>query len=615
MKRLLTPLILIAVFIGSALSVQAQVRDGAMQVRIRYERFWAESGDDIFPDPDEFVSYIRVQDYPNLDGVGWFNSNSSVINPAWNNSTFSTGGPYTGNFSPDWLLTFTYGIQNSLGPQNSIEGFRMGFTGWEDDCHSCAGGFLCFGSCGPTNGRTTYNASCPCGCDCLFTGGDDQYCDREQNLGNYYGFRNGAPYSFTYQGVAHTGNPGYSSNCGGDDVGADYSTWWTSPCPDTLYANRTVICEPGLVTLFTGGAVFGGEYVWYENGNFLQVTADIVPYLTVYLTQTTTYRVYTRNGNGDSWSYREIQIVVDRPNISSVQTLPVSCNGLSDGQIQVNATTNYPPLEYSIDNGNTYQNSPTFAVSAGNYIVKVRNPYCEVPTFGYPITVTEPPVLVASIADVDSVSCNGGNDGAIDLSVTGGNPSYNFSWSNGNTSEDNINIPAGSYTVTITDQRNCTDTISAVVGEPAPLTASISGTDVSCAGAGDGTAAVSVSGGSAPYSYLWSNFDTTANISNLSGGTYSVVVTDAEGCSLVRRITINEALPLNLRLVVTNASCNSTPDGAILIDTSVLGGSPPYSASWSTGGSGIQLNNLSAGGYSVTVTDNDGCTASDSATG
>lgn len=614
MKRF-TPLVLLFMAFSALAPIRllAQVNDGAMQVQMRFERYWAESGDDVFPDADEFVNFIRVQDYPNLDGVGWQNS-SSTVNPAWGNGAFQTGGPYFGNFSPDWITTYTYGVQNSLGPQPSIEGFRMGFQGWEDDCHSCAGGFLCLGSpCGPPGGRTAYNSSCPCACDCLLTGGDDQFCDQEHLPNSFEGFRNGAPYSFTYQGVTHSGNPGFTGNCGGNDVGADYSTWWTSPCPDTLYANRTVICEPGLVTLFTGGAVFGGEYVWLEGTNFLQVTADIVPYLTVFVSQTTTYRVYTRNGGSDSWSYREIQIEVERPNISNIQVEPVSCNGQSDGLIRVNATTSNPPLEYSINNGNTYQLIDSFLVPAGNYIVKLRNPFCEVPTFGYPITVTEPGVLDATIADVDSVSCHGGNDGAIDLSVTGGNPPFSFNWSNGNSSEDNINIPAGSYSVTVTDNENCADTAFADVGEPLQLTTTISATDVTCAGASDGTATVVVSGGEPPYSYLWSNFDTSATATNLAGGVYSVVVTDANGCSLVRRITVNENPPLSLRLIVTDASCSGAADGEISIDTSVLGGLPPYTANWSNGGSGLSITNISAGTYSVSLTDDDGCVASDSA--
>lgn len=608
MKRF-TPfaILFFALYTLTPLQSLAQVNDGAMQVQMRFERFWAESGDDIFPDADEFVNYIRVQDYPNLDGVGWQNS-SSTVNPAWGNGAFQTGGPYFGNFSPDWVTTYTYGAQNTLGPQPSIEGFRMGFQGWEDDCHSCAGGFLCLGSpCGPPNGRTTYNSSCPCGCDCLFTGGDDQFCDQEHLPNSFDGFRNGAPYTFTYQGVTHTGNPGFTGSCGGNDVGADYSTWWTSPCPDTLYANRTVICEPGLVTLFTGGAVFGGEYVWYEGNNFLQVTADIVPYLTVYLTQTTTYRVYTRNGIGDSWSYREIQIVVDQPNISNIQTDPVSCNGLSDGLIRVNATTNYPPLEYSIDNGNSYQLIDSFIVSAGNYIVKIRNPYCEVPTFGYPVTVTEPGVLDATIADIDSVSCNGGNDGAIDLTVTGGNPPFNFNWSNGNSSEDNINIPAGSYSVTVTDDENCSVQETYTINEPAALTAVISGTPPTCFGSNDARASVTVLGGTSPYRYLWSNFSLADSAINLQGGIVTVIVTDDNGCET--NDTINLPEPNEIRLIekIGMVDCPGDSTGGLII--TAVGGVQPYSYLWSpTGDTTNALSNLPAGTYTIVVTDATGCT-------
>src|SRR5690606_23340559 len=126
--------------------------------------------------------------------------------------------------------------------------------------------------------------------------------------------------------------------------------------------------------------------------------------------------------------------------------------------------------------------------------------------------------LTAS-AVTTTVSCNGGSNGTIDLTVTGGTAPYTFAWSNTATTEDMTGLTAGTYDVTVTDANGCTTTASVTVNEPTVLSASISSqTNIACNGGATGSATVTVTGGTASYAYLWSNGATTATATGLAAG-------------------------------------------------------------------------------------------------
>lgn len=617
MKKILYTILLLFVTLSSVFA-QA-VRDGAMEIRYRYDRFYTDCGTDEIGD-EEFVTNARMRDYPDLDATGWIYS--GIIPWTGSFAICGTCCEYTENWG--YNRTFTYGARNSLGPIAAPLGIQLGFLGWEDDCFNCAGGTICLGaSCGPTNGRITFQSSCPCSCDCLFTGGDDAYSDREMTATTYNAFRGFVPNAFNYRGTVHTGQAGYTGSYDGIHYGAQYSTFWTPPCPDTFWTDRPVICDPGYVTLQSGGAVFGGTYRWYyetPTGTpiFIQETAD--SFYTVYVPATTSYRVYTKNPvaasapagtQEESWSYRRITIFQDKPNVDSINVTDPLCAGGATGTITIYASTAIPPLEYSINNGATWQSSNTFTGLVDDiYLVKVKNPACEVPPYGYPIRLSDPAPLITNIENVDSVKCNGGNTGRVNISVTGGTGPYTFNWTpGGSTAEDLINVVAGSYNVTVTDAHACTSTLSATVYQPSVLAASISGTNVSCAGAGDGTATVVASGGTPPYSYLWSNGATSSTAGGLSGGTYTVIVRDRNLCEITRTLVITEAPPLSVSLITTHVNCYGANDGSVEVDLSTIGGTAPYSYAWSPAGPNAPLNSgLGAGTYQVTVTDNAGCT-------
>ena len=609
------------IFISNFIFAQAR-RDGNMQIRYRIDQHYADCGTGEI-DAEDFVTNYRMRDFPDLDLVNW--QFSGPI--AWTGPFAVCGTCCTYVNNANHSRTFTYGAPNTLGPQPAPAGIQFGFESWEDDYFSCAGGFICFGSCGPgSSDRTVYNVGGPCGC--ISCNDDDDYASREQNGTISNNFRVAAPNTFTFRGTMRDDDAGFTgtgSTSNGINYGAQYSSFWTPPCPDTFWADRPVICDPGYVTLQTGGAVFGGTYRWYQmiSGSpvFIQETTD--SFLTLYVGATTTFRVFTKNvvspsapagTQSESWSYRQTTIFQEKPTITAIITNNPLCADSSSGSISVRVASSIP-CQFSINNGVTWQNDSNFInLPRGLYLVKVKSAFCEVPPYGLPVQLLDPARLSAYIGRVDSVTCNGNNNGAIELSVTGGTGPYTFNWSNGATSEDIVSLAPNTYSVTITDNNGCVKTgISATVYQPLPLTATTTVDSVSCAGSADGAAAVSVSGGNGSYTYLWNTGATTASINSLTGGIYSVTITDRKGCSLTKIMNVYEAPALQLTLSKIDATCYGANNGIISIDTNAIGGVSPYTYSWSPIVANTPVvSSLGVGTYSVTTTDSRGCTATGS---
>ena len=171
---------------------------------------------------------------------------------------------------------------------------------------------------------------------------------------------------------------------------------------------------------------------------------------------------------------------------------------------------------------------------------------------------------------------------AATASASGGTTGYTFSWSGGGgSSATATGLTAGTYTVTVTDANGCTDTASVTITEPTLLVASaVVDDNVSCNGGNDGEATASAAGGTTTYSYSWSNAATSANITGLTAGTYSVTVTDANGCTDSTSVTITEpTLLVAAASVDDNVSCNGGNDGEAT--ASAMGGTTAYTYAWS----------------------------------
>ena len=178
-------------------------------------------------------------------------------------------------------------------------------------------------------------------------------------------------------------------------------------------------------------------------------------------------------------------------------------------------------------------------------------------------TITEPVALVAATVVDSNSTCNGFSDGGASASATGGTLPYNYAWNNGATTASITGVVAGTYTVTITDNNGCTSTSSATITEPAALVAAtVVDSNSTCNGLSDGGASASATGGTPAYSYVWNNGAATASITGVPSGTYTVTVTDANGCTSTSSTTITEpAVMIASTVVDSNITCNGLSDG------------------------------------------------------
>ena len=203
-------------------------------------------------------------------------------------------------------------------------------------------------------------------------------------------------------------------------------------------------------------------------------------------------------------------------------------------------------------------------------------------------------------------------NGSLEANVSGGVPAYTYAWSNGGNTPVIQNLAQGTYTLTVTDATGATATASETISSTVdPMTLVITVTHESGAGANDGTATVEASEGLPPYTYLWSNGETTAIIEDLAPGIYTVTVTDNIGCSEVAEAVVNPfgCPQLLMEAAITNLSCFGLCDGNVSI-VEVINGTPPFTYEWSNGGSEESINDVCAGTYSVTITDNNNCIVS-----
>lgn len=292
----------------------------------------------------------------------------------------------------------------------------------------------------------------------------------------------------------------------------------------------------------------------------------------------------------------------------------VDCNGNNSGAVDLSVTGGTAPYTYQWSNSasiilNTFVQDIS-AQYADSYTALVTDAnQCQASLLS---TITESASPLAITGVVNDVNCFGVNDGAIDITVTGGTTNYSYSWSNGALTEDVSAIIAGNYTVTVTDFNGCTNSATFSVVQPTTaLTATLIPHDVLCNGDATGSIESSVSGGTMPYTYSWSNGAITEDIISIAAGPYSLTVTDAQGCTAFTGTVVNQPAALILTPTVTDALCFGNSDGQIVI--SVSGGEQPYYFSWGNQND-ILLNNASetldslpAEDYFIRVRDKNNC--------
>lgn len=283
---------------------------------------------------------------------------------------------------------------------------------------------------------------------------------------------------------------------------------------------------------------------------------------------------------------------------------PVSCPGGNNGAASVIASGPSPTFTYNWGAGRT--GSTISGLSAGNYTVTVTDTggCSNVAT----IVVTQPSSLSINPA-ITPASCFGGSNGGATVAAAGGTPGYQYSWAGGVTGATVSGLAAGNYTVTVNDANSCSSVFTVSVTQPTQVSISATTVPVSCSGHTDGSITASGSGGTPGYSYSWPGGVSGATASGLSAGSYTVTVTDNNGCTASSSYTISQLNPVNATISVTQPAGGVTT-GSALID-SIVGGTAPYTANWSNGQSGYSMSGLAPGTYTVTITDSRGCDQTD----
>ena len=302
---------------------------------------------------------------------------------------------------------------------------------------------------------------------------------------------------------------------------------------------------------------------------------------------------------------------------SIINSTDVLCNGDCSGSATVDVTGGVAPYTFIWDDPGAQATQTAVGLCAGIYNVTATDNNGNTATAA--VTITEPTTPVTVAITSQDANCIGGADGSMSAVANGGIGSFTFLWSTGNTTPTITGLSAGIHTLTVTDANGCSATTIGTISEPATglstiavVTSDYNGQDISCNGFCDGSAMITATGGTAPYSYQWPTGETTPSSSGLCAGVYTATITDANGCVTHSTVALTEPSPITPSIVnIIDPSCSNCSDGSLT--GSATGGTPPYVYQWNLNGTPISggvsqtVTNLPAGNYTLQVGDINGC--------
>ncbi|MEI7898380.1 MAG: SprB repeat-containing protein, partial [bacterium] len=366
-----------------------------------------------------------------------------------------------------------------------------------------------------------------------------------------------------------------------------------------------------------GCDVPGAIYSWtatdpnWNTGGTYNIANPLVTESDVYGYKTQVFYLSIQYVEGGITKFSGSSVAVQVANIITISetVTNTTCFGGGGGAISTAISGGTPffpgPPFYTFSwspGGQTTQSISSLVAGTYTIVVTDRNS-C---TGSKSIVVGSPAAVGTSSANITHVGCNGGATGGINITPSGGTAGYSYLWSPGGaTTEDIAGKLAGTYSVLITDSKGCTGTYSGTITEPSGMTLTGTGSSVNCFGTSGGTVTTTVSGGAFPYTYQWSTPATTQNLTGLAAGDYCVTVSDNNGCSKTGCWTVSTPALLVLSKTAVDITCFGLANGSI--DLSVAGGTTNYTYHWNNNATTQDLNGLSQGAYTVTVTDSHGC--------
>ncbi len=396
-----------------------------------------------------------------------------------------------------------------------------------------------------------------------------------------------------------------------DANGCQLINSWTLTKPDDIVNSidfQDVLCHgdnSGWIIIETEGGVSPYTYDWSNSTTGpvnMNLTAD-------------TYTVTITDFNS---CFKIETIIIDQPIApltTASSTTNVSCFGGSDGSITTNPSGGTSPYSYDwYDANNMILNnfSPNLTnIPAGDYSVVVTDENGCIDSLQF--TILQPDALQHDFI-VEDVLCFGFSTGSIQLNLSGATPPFTYAWSEGSSTQNINNLPAGDYTVTVTDANGCEYILETTVSQPgAELNVSTFVTDARCYGDSTGHVEATVTGGTSPYTFLWSTGQTSSSIHYVPAGTYTLTVTDGNGCISYSGGTVNQPdEPVTVDAVVSPALCFGSEDGSV--ELNIYGGTLPYEIVWDDDSFIMQTNQqtiygLGAGQFNFTITDANNCTS------
>jgi gliding motility-associated-like protein len=372
---------------------------------------------------------------------------------------------------------------------------------------------------------------------------------------------------------------------------------------------QNIGCDGGNTGTITANVIGGTpayQYDWSEAGSGQTYTGQTISNLSI-----GDYTLTVTDLNTCSATAQYI-ITAVTPLVFTVSATDVTCFNGSNGTATVSVTSGTPPYSYNWNNTGITTNATQTGFSAGQVTVVVTDANCSGTAS---VSIAQPTAVVVTLDNQVNVSCSGGSDGSVSVTATGGTPGYTYLWSNGQQTPTAIGLNAGIITITVTDAANCTANESYTIIQPQAVTVSVVSNNALCFQEPSGSANATANGGTAPYTYLWSNNQAGATATNLLAGNYTCVATDANGCTASALAIINEPGDLTLTATSLPIKCQGDSNGQITALPG--GGSPPYAISAVASSTGVTyaavnsvINGLAAGDYTVLVTDANGCTES-----